>query len=259
MNVRTTVRDGLLLNWALAEEDLPKPPAPLRYHLQHLQGSEGPKVLACALLSFHDAVPLSALPLLRFSYPQFSLALAVVDHEGIPSFLFRRVLVPPWVLPAARLVARQPVVVARLAFDRPSESPDSREWRWRIEKEEAFEVSARLAAPQGGALTGSWQRDVDLFRQRHRGYYLDSRGDLKGVRTAIPEARFLPLAAEAHEQSLLDHCLPLQGEARWPALHSAVLFPELPFESELCLTPQVSLAGQMPQPAASRRTSLGAA
>lgn len=253
------VRDGLVLNWALAEEALPPAPAPLAYQLHHPEGTNGPRILASALLSFHDAVPLSALPVLRLSYPQFSLALAVVDGEGVPSFLFRRILVPPWVLPAARLVVRQPVEVARLSFDRPSEARDKDVWRWRIEKEEAFEVSARLAAPQGRPLTGSWERDVELFRRRRRGYFLGPKGLLRGVRTSIPEAAFLPLAAEVRENALLSHCLPLMEGAPWPCLHSAVLFPELPFESELCLTPQVALNQQLPQPAASRRSSLGAA
>lgn len=256
MNVRSVVRDCLLLNWLVPEAILPPVPAPLRYQIQSIEGTEGASVPVSALLSFHDAVPLSALPLLRLSYPQFSLAVAVVDGEDLPSLLFRRVLVPPWVLPAARLVSGQPVVAARLSFDRPSEAEGDQEWRWRIEKEAAFEVSARLAAPGGGPMTGSWKRDVELFRRRHRGYFLESKGELKGVRTVIPAAPFLPVAAQVRDEALLKHCLPLKDEAPWPPLHSAVLFPELPFESELCTTPQVALGRPMPQGATSRRSSL---
>ncbi len=259
MNIRSMVRDGLMLNWALPEEVLPPAPEPLRYQLHPLGGADGSRILASALLSFHDAVPLSALSIFRLSYPHFSLALTVVDGEGIPSFLFRRILVPPWVLPAARLVARQPVEVARLSFDRPSQTEDAHEWHWRIEKEEIFEVTARLAAPPGGAITGSWERDVELFRRRRRGYFLGPKGELRSVPTTIPKAAFIPLAAQVREAALLNHCLPLKDGIAWPPLHSAVLFPELPFESELSLAPQVALNQTLPQPATSRRSSLGAA
>ncbi len=252
MNLRTVVRDCLLLHWDLPEAALPPLDLPLRYEARCLAGER--QVAAFALLFFHEGFRIAALPVLRFSYPQFSLAVTVTDAQGVPSLLFRRILVPPWVMPAARFVARQPVTTARLEYDRPSEELEAETWRWLVEKEGSLEVSARLGSPLGPKEC-SLEDLVQFFRQRRRGYYQTGKG-FRYLETKIPEAPSWPLIPEATETSLLSHCLPLAAGQQWPQPQSAVLFPELPLISELLLAPQIALAPGMPQPAASRRCSL---
>jgi len=253
MNLRTVVRDCLLLRWDLPEAALGPLPPPLRYEA-HCSGGER-RVPTFALLCFHEGFRLAALPMLRFSYPQFSLALAVTDGQSVPSLWFQRLLVPAWVLPAARFVARRPVSTARLEFDRPSKGLDAEVWRWAVEKEESLEVSARLAAPTNGEGKGGWEAHVEYFRQRRRSYF----GSPKGPRcfeTEIPAVPAWPVAVEVHDSGLLSACLPLAEEAPWPQPSSALLFPELPLISKLLLEPQVKRAHGVPQPATSRPTSL---
>ena len=95
--LQTTVRDCLYLNWALPAESLPEPPAPLRYQLHLWQGRYW--VFASALLFHQDALHLTALPRLRFGYPQLNVRLYMLDEDGVPSVLFRRMLMPAWVVP----------------------------------------------------------------------------------------------------------------------------------------------------------------
>ena len=132
MKLQMTVRDCLYLNWALPAEALPEPPAPLRYQVHTWQGQDW--VFASALLFHQDAVHLAALPLLRVGYPQFNLRFYVLDKEGIPSVLFRRMLMPAWVAPGVRLVSHQPALAARLDFPRPSADAGDGPWSWRVER-----------------------------------------------------------------------------------------------------------------------------
>jgi len=106
MMLQMTVRDCLFLNWALPADALPEPPPPLRYQLHSWQGRD--YVFASALLFHQDAVHFAALPLLRFGYPQLNLRLYVLDQDGVPSVLFRRMLMPSWVVPGVRSDERCP-------------------------------------------------------------------------------------------------------------------------------------------------------
>ena len=117
--LRTTVRDCLYLNWAFPAEALPPPPSPLRYQRHVWQGRD--YVFASALLFHQDSLHLTALPSLKFGYPQLTVRLYVLDDEGVPSVLFRRMLMPGWVAPGVRLITHQPAARARLRFPRPSQ------------------------------------------------------------------------------------------------------------------------------------------
>lgn len=253
MILRTTVRDCLLLNWALPTEALPPLPLPLRYEIHAVRGES--RVLATAYLFFHEGFRLAAMPLVRFSYPQFSLGLSIIDGDGVPSVLLRTVLVPRWVLPAAKLVARTPVEGARLDYDRPSASLDAGEWRWSVENGRGFAVEAKQGLPAGESGRGGFLQQVEYARRRRRSYFRTRRG-FRRIATNLPEVDPWPMRAKLVESSLLDRCLPLAAEAEWPALESAFLFPELPLRYDLSFERRMRPQRAVPQPAASRRQGL---
>jgi len=170
--LRTVVRDCLYLNWALPVERLPGLPEPLSYE-EHLHG--GVRItFGSALLFRHEHLHLAGLPFLRFSYPQFHLRFYVRDHEGVASIYFQSILVPRWVVPSARWVAHQPAVAAQFRYPQPSARPDAEEWSWEVVRDVPLRLSARLGAPlvAAGPSLGSWERTVDYFRARSRGYVL---------------------------------------------------------------------------------------
>lgn len=265
MKLSMTVRDCLYLNWALPAEVLPEPPAPLRYQVHAWEGQDW--VFASALLFHQDAVRVAALPLLRVGYPQFNLRFYVLDREGTPSVLFRRMLMPGWVAPGVRLVSHQPAFSARLDFPRPTVDAGDGPWRWRVVCGGTLEVRAwrdMSAVSTGGASgsmgagprMGSWDDTVRYFQHRLRGYAQNSDGRLHRMDVRRASAAAWPLRAEVSGAELLPDlfCLPSNGFA-WPPLHSAWLCPEVPFAFELGLAPKevgTVTRSSMPQPAAGR-------
>ena len=255
--LRTTVRDCLYLNWALPAESLPAPPAPLRYQLHSWQGRDW--VFASALLFHQDSLHFSALPLLRFGYPQLNLRLCVLDDEGIPSVLFRRMLMPSWVAPGMRLMTRQPASRARLDFPRPSRDVNGGPWHWRAERRRRghLEVKAWQDSPAlgEGPRLGSWESAVRYFQERPRGYALAS-GALHRISAKHPPVPVWPLKAEVEADGLLPSLFELPAGTHWPGLHSAWLCPEIPFVFELGLVLRVPAAPPvLAQPAAGRVVS----
>ncbi|MCB1055384.1 MAG: DUF2071 domain-containing protein [Acidobacteria bacterium] len=259
MILRTVVRDCLLLNWILPIEALPPLPLPLRYEI-HPEGGES-KVVATAYLFFHEGFRLAALPIVRFSYPQFSLGLAVVDGDGVSSVLLCRVLVPAWVIPAARLVAREPVESARLDFDRPSAQLEAGSWRWSVSDGAGFAVEAEQGMPAGGAGDRRWCEQVEQLRGRRRSYFRTARG-FRRIATELPRVDPWPMKARVGDTSLLVDCLSgaggevLDGADGWPEVDAAFFFAELPLRYDLSLAPPIRFAHGVPQPAASRRCAL---
>ena len=231
MILRTVVRDCLYLNWALPASSVPPPPPPLRYEEQPWR--DGAVVFASVLLFRQDRLHLPRIPLLRLSYPQANLRLYVLDEDGVPSVLFRTVLVPGWVVPSMRVIADQPALSAQFDYPRPSKTPGDEAWRWRVRRGGELLVTARLGAPGPGhgPSLGSWERLTRFFNQRRRGYFECPAG-LKRVDASHRASAFLPLEAEVEAASLLDDCLSL-AEAAWPPPHSAFLCPEIPFVFEL--------------------------
>jgi hypothetical protein len=196
--------------------------------------------------------------MLRLSYAQLNVRLYVEDREGVPSVFFRHMLVPPWVVPVARLVGRQPASPGRFRYPRPSRSPDAGEWRWRVSggsSTTGLEVRVRQGSPAVGAgpPLGSWDQTVHYFRDRMRGY-AEVDGRLHKIDTEQPRVAVWPVAAEVVDGSLLEASLPLAGGAAWPPLHSAWLCPEIPFTYELSVAPQLEISPRLPQAAASSRS-----
>ncbi|MBW8879278.1 MAG: DUF2071 domain-containing protein [Acidobacteria bacterium] len=254
--LRTTVRDCLYLNWALPAEELPAPPVPLRYQLHSWQGRDW--VFASALLFHQDSLHFTALPWLRFGYPQLNLRLYVLDDEGIPSVLFRRMLMPTWVVPGTRLVTHQPASRAHLSFPRPSKDPGGGPWIWRVERKGRLEVRAWEASPAvgEGPRLGSWEQAVRYFQDRPRGYALAS-GVLHRISTEHLPVPVWPLKAEVDGNGLLPRLLDLPPGSPFPALHSAWLCPEISFVFELGLVLRMPVAPApvLAQPAAGRVVS----
>lgn len=256
MKLRTLVRDGLYLNWALPAAALPPPPPSLTYEVHSWQGSRW--VFATALLFRQQGLHLPLFPYLRLSHPQLNLRLYVVDGDGVPGVLFRAMLVPRWVVPAARLVGRQPASGARFAYPQPSRRPGEESWSWRVERGgRALALTARPASPAvgEGPDLGGWEKTLRYFRDRPRGY-AELGGRLRRIETEQPTVAVWPLAAEIDDGTLLTSSLPLAAGDGWPALHSAWLCPEIPFTFVLGRVPQIDLSPGVPQAAASTRSRL---
>ena len=253
--LRTTVRDCLYLNWAFPAEALPPPPSPLRYQRHVWQGRD--YVFASALLFHQDSLHLTALPSLKFGYPQLTVRLYVLDDEGVPSVLFRRMLMPAWVAPGVRLITHQPAARARLRFPRPS-SNGGGPWAWSAERNKGrLEVRAWPGSPLvgEGPRLGSWEESVRYFQERPRGYALAS-GRLQRISADHPAVAIWPMRAEVRGDVLLPRLLDLAPGAHWPGLHSVWLCPEIPFVFELGLVLRIpSAPATMPQPAAGRVVS----
>jgi hypothetical protein len=252
-----TVRDCLYLNWALPAETLPELAPPLRYQVHSWEGQDW--VFASALLFHQDAVRLSALPILRVSYPQFNLRFYVLDSDGIPSVLFRRMLMPGWMAPGVRLVSHQPASAARLDFPRPSADAGDGPWHWRVVCGGELDVRAwrdqsAMPSPLAGPRLGSWDDTVRYFQVRLRGYAENSGGAMRQIDVRRAAAPVWPLRAEVEGPELLPHLFRLPSDGfEWPPIHSAWLCPELPFAFELGTAPrEVTLSRGMPQPAAGR-------
>jgi hypothetical protein len=266
MILETRVRDCLFLNWAVPVAALPEPVHPLRYQVHSWQGED--YTFVSAVLFQQSGVHFTALPQLRFSYPQCNLRLSVLDGEGIPSVLFRTMLLPLWVVPGARLVSRQPVASARLDFPRPSRDVSGGRgegsWRWRIERGATLAVTARMAspAPGHGPRLGSFEETVEYFQERSRGYGSDN-GTLRRIESSHPSnLPVWPLAAEVTAGDLLPALLPLAGPSGgdlgaggWPPLHSTWLCPEIPFIFDLGLAPRLPVPAPLPQAATSGGTA----
>lgn len=257
MRLRAKVRDCLYLNWALPVEALPPAPDPLRYELHSSEGRD--HVFASALLFHHDSLHLAAFPFARAAFPQLNLRLYVLDEQGVPSVLFRRMLMPSWMATAARLASHQPIEGARLAFPRPSDDPDLSAWRWRAElgreRGNVFEVEARRDASGAGATSvlGPWERMVQHLTDRTRGYARDVVGGaLRRVDVSHPAVAVWPVRAEIVSAGFLPRCFGGPEDLPWPPLHSAWLAPEIPFAYDLRLLPRIALAPTVPQPAAGR-------
>jgi hypothetical protein len=249
--LRTTVRDCLYLNWAFPAEALPPAPAPLRYQLHVWQGRD--YVFASALLFHQDSLHLTALPSLKFGYPQLTVRLYVLDEDGLPSVLFRRMLMPAWVAPGMRLITHQPAARARLHFPRPSRSLDGGPWVWSAERKGRLEVKAWPDSPLAGEgpRLGNWEESVRYFQERPRGYACVS-GELQRISAQHPPVPIWPMRAEVHGDGLLPRLLDLAPGTHWPALHSVWLCPEIAFVFELGLVLRVPVPPAMPQPAAGR-------
>ena len=230
MKFETQLRDCLFLNWALEADRLPEPPRSLRW--ERHPGKAGDYVFASALLFRQAGLRWSPLPLPRLSYPQLNLRLYVLDDDDVPSVLFLMMLVPTWVLPAARWVARQPSESAR--FDYPgSGQAQSEGASWQVRRQGELRVRTKLGAPTmgEGPDMASWPSLVDRLRKRKRGYTW-SNSTLRRVEAKQPQVEVVPVRAEIEQCDLLPDSMG-GHEIVWPELHSAWFCPCLPYVFEV--------------------------
>jgi hypothetical protein len=232
MQLRTLARDCLYLNWALPLEAAPELPRPLRYEVHEWEDEEW--VFVSALLFRITGLHPSAMPFPRLSYPQMNLRLYVFDERGVASVLFLRTLVPFWVVPVSRHLGRQPATAASFSYPDPSDEPDRDSWSWTVERRHRLEVVAGLGNPATGPgpRLGSWERTVEHFSHRRRGYSVWDH-KLRPIKTSRPPAQTWPLQVELGEVGLMAECLGIAEAEHWKQVHSAWLSPEIPFVFEL--------------------------
>lgn len=244
MILRSRVRDCLFLNWALPRASLPNPPESLRFQTHEHEGERW--VFASALLFRQQGLHLTSAPWVRISYPQLNLRFYTLDQDDVPSVLFHSMWVPSWVVPAARVIGRQPVHSATLRYP-PQVEPSVATFSWRVHARADLELSAApgAAAIGQGPRIGGWSETVGYFRQRPRGYCVGASG-LRRVETSPVSATVWPMEVELDHISLLEDCVALPGA--WPALHSAWVCPELAFDFEVSPESKAALARQLPAP-----------
>ncbi|MEZ5331618.1 MAG: DUF2071 domain-containing protein [Thermoanaerobaculia bacterium] len=245
MRFQTVVRDCLYLNWALPREALRDPPGPLRHECHRYAG--GSWVFASALLFHQTGVRIGPLSLPGLSYPQMNVRSDVSD-AGSSAVLFHRMMVPRWISPGVRLLARIPCDGARLRLPRPSREVGEG-WVFRVEAgDERLEVEVRIGAPgpvQGPDL-GPWTATTEYFRLRDRGY-ARTNGVLRRIDTAQESVPLWPVSAEVGEVGLVARSLGCSG-AFPGVLHSAWLCPEIPLRFVLTRAAEPVLSARLPAP-----------
>ncbi|MDH3404550.1 MAG: DUF2071 domain-containing protein [Acidobacteriota bacterium] len=244
MQLRTTVRDCLYVNWAVPRERLPRLPEGLRYEW-HAAGGER-LGLVSALLFHQHGLRSAAMPWARLSYPQFNLRTYVLDDEGVPAVHFGALMVPGWVLPFARAAGQPELERGRFLYPRPSRDRGAESWTWRASARGAFAVTASQSAPRVGTGPdlGSWQRTCDHIRRRDRGY-VEVAGRLRRIETTHGATTVWPMAARVTEESLLRRLFGWR-EGDWPEVHSAWLCPEVPLSFELARAERAALPSSVP-------------
>jgi len=254
MQLSTLARDCLVVNWAVPLAAAPELPRPLRYEVHSAGGEDC--VFTSALLFRLSGLRLESLPFARVSYPQMSLRLYVLDGDGLPSVLFLKTLVPFWIAPLSLVFAGQGASAASFDYPTPTADPGAGEWRWSVERRGKLEVLGKMASPWNGRgpSLGSWERTVEYFHNRRRGYAVwDDR--LRSLRSSHPKTPIWPMQVEIVDGGLLSEGLAEVEPAVWETPHSAWLCPEIPFVFELGTAARAELGtGRLPQAAASSRS-----
>ena len=243
MELRTKALDCLYLNWALPRSSAPELPPQLTYEIHDWQGED--YIFVSALLFRLTGLRLDALRLPALSYPQMNCRVYVLDAEGVPSVLFRRMLVPFWAVPVSRFLGRQPATAARFSYPRPTRRTRSDVFHWSIEGRRKLEVAGRLGSPAigHGPRLGSWENTLDYFRQRPRGYVIWN-DRLRPITTSRAATEVWPLEIEITHIDLVADCFGEVDRELWHTTHSAWLCPEIPFRFELAELRALSLAGR---------------
>ena len=236
LNFRSSVRDCLHVNWAVAADALPPLPGGLRYETRG--GPAGAIGFVSAVCFRQYGLRLGGMPLPSFGYPQWNLRTYVRDAEDLPSVYYFRMIVPPWVVPGARLVGGQPVLPGRLRYPHPYDPTSDAGSTWRVDVPRSFQVRVTPDEPHpldGGFV--SWDLMVQFFRERTRGYVRTLTGLTRiGARPAATPT--LALRVRELENSLGEAIL---GTTLEPPL-SAFLAPSTEFVFALAKLPDLSLA-----------------
>ncbi len=240
MRLRAHLSHCLYLNWALPRSVLPALPAPLSYQRHRHEDEDW--VFATAVLFRQSQSHFVALPQLRWSFPQMTLRVCVLDEAGHPAVLCRRQLVPAWALLPSMLM-RQPCEIGRLDFPR-SDEPGP--WEWQASRGGRFCCRAETASPTplGVPDLGDWNDTVAYFRIRQRVYFAEG-SSLKRMVLERLSTPAQPVAVDIRETELLEESF---GMSPWPRLHSAFLCSDVPLEILVETVPSAGLAQQAPAP-----------
>ena len=244
MIFRTVVRDCLYLNWALPVDRLPPLEPPLAYDT--VAGETGDACFVSVVLFRLRGLHLQSLPALRLSHPQLLVRHCIRDGDGLPALYLRCVLVPAWVLPAARLVLRQPARSGRFTVPR-GDGEGAIAGRWEVRRRGRLALAAEPGAPAPSAAPelGSWERTVRYFLRRRESYFSTS-GGLRKISVPPRLSEPVPMSVELEEAALLGGCIGRTAPREWPPLHSAWLSPEESFLFEVGAAAEAALPRQVP-------------
>lgn len=221
MVVETVLADALYVNWAVPRERLPSPPSPLR--LDCVVDGDETLAFVTLVLFRQRGVHFTRLPWMRLEFPQCNLRLPAHDADRVASIWLLRQLVPAWVVPLGRWVARQPVSAAILSDRRGADGPADQ--RWEVLAGRPLVVSSRPAAVAAARPSlGGWESLVAFFRERPRGY-LETASGLLRIEAAFDHAAGIPCAVAVERADWLLERLPGVPPELWAAPHSAFVIP----------------------------------
>lgn len=241
MEFLTELIDALYVNWAVPVEQLPSPPELLQLDRVIAGGVETGFV---TLVLFRQrGLRLAGWPPIELGFRQCNLRLPSRDADRVASIWLLRQVVPAWVVPFGRLVARQPLHAARLRNESGSGEGGV---RWRVHAEAEL---ALTASPGGNTAAtpsvGGWEQLVAFFRERPRGYFRQ-RGELCRIEAAFEQASGLPQRVEIESAGWLERQLPLVPPELWRRPHSAFLVESTRLALARSRVPESTVAGPVP-------------
>lgn len=235
--------DALYVNWAVPRAELPLPPPPLE--LDAALDGDAERAFVTLVLFRQRGLRATQLPFVRLDFPQCNLRLPVRDADRVASVWFVRQLVPAWVVPLGRLVARQPVSGAVLRVGVGAGGPC--EQRWEISAGQPLVLQSHGGAPPSdGPRLGGWEQTVAFFRERPRGY-VDGSDGLRRIEAAFDHAAGMPCRVDVERDDWLRARLPGVAAARWRAPHAAFVVPATRLELERSKLPQ-AVSAAVPAP-----------
>lgn len=247
MRFESELRDALYVNWAIPRGSLPVPVSPLI--LDTLRRGEDELGFVTLLLFRQAGLHRAGLGWPDFSFPQCNFRLLVRDEERVASILFLRQLVPAWIVPFARLFARQPATSA--IFEQVGEAGG--EVRWALSAGRRLALVARPGAPPPEPLVpGRWAETVAFFRERPRGYVATARG-IRRISAGHLASEAIPMRVEIECSDWLAARLPEVDAALWQSPHSAFLIPSV--QLSVAVAPSREVADAESLAAASRATT----
>ncbi len=225
----TELTDALYVTWSVPSSALPQLPAALTLDTVSREG--GSFGFVTLVLFRQSGLRRPRIPWLRLSFPQCNLRVPVRDTERCASILLIRELVPAWVVPIARAIAKQPVSAGLLRFP---EQPGADLARWHVQAGRALTLEVRAGDPAGG-LTG-WEERVRFLRDRRRAYVLRA-GVLRRTEATHEGGAAVPVSVRVESADWLAGELPAVPAASWAAPVCGFLVPssQLAFELQPAL------------------------
>lgn len=240
MRFETELTDALYVTWCVPAAALPSLPWPLTFDTVERDGR------ACGFVTLvlfrQTGLRRPRIPWLRLSFPQCNLRIPVRDAERRASILLLRELVPAWVVPIARAIAKQPVSGALLDYpDRPGPEPT----RWRVRAGRTLALEVRAGA--GIEPFAGWEERVRFLRDRQRAYAL-RQGVLRRTEATHEGGAALPAAVRVESAEWLAGELPAVPLERWGAPECSFLVPSSQLAFELQPVRPRSAEARVPAP-----------